>query len=70
METVHIVFYILQLKKCLGEKHRVIDMSEVDLRSNLKYEKQALAIIYQCDKVLKNKMILLIIVSWYAQLTG
>lgn len=66
METVHDEFHISQLRKCLDNEYVVVDLLEIDLRSDLKYKK-TIAIIGQRNKLL-NKLISLVLVLWDAQL--
>jgi len=70
LEGVHDVFHVSQLRRHVRDDKHVLDHSELALGSDLSYEVQPVAIIDRQEKVLKNKTILLVLVSWDPQSLG
>lgn len=67
-EAVMICF-VYQLRNFLGENHRVVNLSYIDLRLNLRYIKWPVAIIGMREKVLR-KVFPLVLVSRDVQSPG
>ena len=70
LEGVHDVFHVSQLRRHVRDDKHVLDRSELALGSDLSYEGQPIAIIDRQEKVLKNRMIPLFLVSWDPQSSG
>ena len=64
LEGVHDVFHVSELRKYVPYEKHILDYSELTLRLDLSYEVQPVAILDNREKVLKNKMISLVRVSW------
>lgn len=61
---IHDVFCVSMLYRCPSDLSRVLEDSEVELRSDLTYEKQLVQIIDQKEEVLRNMTISLVNVLW------
>jgi len=64
LEGVHIVFYVSQLRRYIKNENHVLDYLELELQPNLSYTEQSMTIIGRSVKILKNRAILLVLVSW------
>jgi transposase InsO family protein len=70
LEAVHDVFHVSQLRKYVGDDSHVLDHTEIELRPDLSYAEQPVAVIGQSTKVLKGRTIPLVLVSWNRQAPG
>jgi hypothetical protein len=70
LEAVHSVFHVSQLRKYVRDDSHVLDHSELELRPDLSYTEQPVAVIGQSTKVLKGRSIPLVLVSWNRQAPG
>jgi len=61
---VHDVFHISQLRKYIRDDQNILNYSDLRLNHDLSYEAQPIHIIDKEEKVLKNKTIPLVLVSW------
>jgi len=64
LDDVHDVFHISQLRKYVQDDQHILDYSDLRLNHDLSYEAQPIRIIDKKEKVLKNKTIPLVLVSW------
>ena len=64
LDGVHDVFHISQLRKYVRDDQYILDYLDLRLKHDLSYEAQPIHIIDKKEKVLKNKTIPLILVSW------
>ena len=67
---VHNIFHVSQLRKYVGDPSHVVDFSEIEVRSDLTYEKQPVAILDQREKTLRNKTVSLVRVMWHPDSPG
>ena len=70
LDAVHNVFHVSQLRKYVRDDSHVLDYSEIELRPDLSYVEQPVAVIGQRTKELKGKSIPLVLVSWNRQAPG
>ena len=70
LEGVHNVFHVSQLRKYVSDPSHVFDHTELDVRSDMTYEVQPVQILDHREKVLKNRTIPLVLVSWGSQSGG
>jgi len=61
---VHDVFHVSQLRKYVRDDSHVLDFSEISLRPDMSYEVHPVSILDRQEKVLKNRVIKLVRVSW------
>ena len=64
LEGVHNVFHVSQLRRYIRDESHVLDYSELELQPDLSYTEQPMAIVDRSVKTLKNRTILLVLVSW------
>ena len=64
LEGVHNVFHVSQLRRYIRNESHVLDYSELELQPDLSYTEQPMAIMDRSVKTLKNRTILLVLVSW------
>jgi len=64
LDGVHDVFHISQLRKYVRDDQYILDYSDLRLNRDLSYGAQLIRIIDKKKKVLKNKAIPLVLVSW------
>ena len=70
LKRVHNVFHISQLRKYVKDESHILDHSELELEPDLSYKKQPMAILDRSVKTLKNKAILLVLISWNRHALG
>jgi len=63
VEGVHNVFHISQLRKYVKDESHILNHSELELHQDLSYKEQPMAIPNRSVKNLKNRTILLVLVS-------
>jgi len=61
---VHNVFHVSQLRRYIRDESHVLDYSELELQPDLSYTEQPMVIMDRSVKTLKNRTILLVLVSW------
>jgi len=64
LDGVHDVFHISELRKYVRDNQHILDYLDLRLNRDLSYEAQPIRIINKKEKVLKNKTIPLVLVSW------
>jgi hypothetical protein len=70
LASVHDVFHVSQLRSYVRDPSHIIDHSELAVRTNLSFKAQPVSIVDRREKVLKNKVIKLVRVSWNPQSPG
>ena len=70
LEGVHNVFHISQLRKYVKDESHILDHSELELQPDLSNKEQPMAILDRSVKILKNRAIPLVLVSWNRQALG
>jgi hypothetical protein len=64
LEGVHDVFHVSQLRQYVKDPSHVVDHSELQLRPDLSFSEQPVAVIGQSSKKLKGREIPLVLVAW------
>jgi len=64
LEGTHNIFHVSQLRRYIKDEIHVLDYSELELQPDLSYTEQPMAITDRSVKILKNRAILLVLVSW------
>ena len=64
LEGVHDVFHVSHPQKYMPDEKHILDYSELMLKLDLTHEVQPAAILDRREKVLKNKVISLVRISW------
>ena len=64
MSSVHNVFHISMLKKCLLDTKHAIVVEDIQLEPNLTYEEKPIAILAKDTRRLRNKHIPMVKVQW------
>ena len=64
LSTVHNVFHISQLKKCLRVPTDAIDLETLDLQPGLTYEEHPIAIFDSDERKVKHSMVKFVKVQW------
>ena len=64
LDGVHNIFHVSQLRKYVKDDSHILDHSELELRPDLTYTEQPVAVLDRSTKVLKDKSIPLVLVSW------
>jgi hypothetical protein len=64
LSTVHNVFHISQLKKCLRVLTEVVDLETLDLQVGLTYEEHPIAILDYDERKVKRSMVKFVKVQW------
>jgi hypothetical protein len=64
LSTVHNVFHISQLKKCLRVLTDAIDLETLDLQAGLTYEEHPIAILDYNERKVKQSMVKFVKVQW------
>jgi hypothetical protein len=70
LEGVHDVFHVSQLRQYVKDPSHVVDHSELQLRSDLSFSEQPVAVIGRSSKKLKGREIPLVLVSWNGHSPG
>ena len=70
LDGVHNVFHVSQLRKYVKDDSHILDHSELELQPDLSYQEQPMAILDKSVKILKNKAIPLVLVSWNRHVPG
>ena len=69
-EGVHNVFHISQLRKYVKDESHILNHSELELQPYLSYTEQPMAIMDRSVKILKNRAISLVLISWNRHALG
>jgi hypothetical protein len=64
LSTVHNVFHISQLKKCLHVPTDTIDLETLDLQAGLTYEEHPIAILDHVERKVKRSIVKFVKVQW------
>ncbi|WVZ89850.1 hypothetical protein U9M48_036203 [Paspalum notatum var. saurae] len=64
LATVHDVFHVSQLKKCLGVPEEVFDTSQIQIEPDLTYEEQPIKILDQKQRLTRRMTINFYKVQW------
>ncbi len=64
MSSVHNVFHISILKKCLLDTKHAIVVEDIYLEPNLTYEMKPIAILAEDNRRVRNKLIPIVKVQW------
>ena len=64
LASVHNVFHMSQLRKCLAEEDAMINTHQPELQPNLSLPEKPKKITDRKDKVLRNKIVKLVKVLW------
>ena len=64
LKGVHNVFYVSMLRRYRSDPTHVLKEQLVELKENLSYEEAPIAILAKEQKILRNKVILLVKVLW------
>ncbi|XP_020243251.1 uncharacterized protein LOC109821475 [Asparagus officinalis] len=64
LEGVHNVFHVSQLRRYVRDETHILDIAELQIGTNLSYEERPMKILDKQEKVLKNRTISLVLVSW------
>lgn len=64
LRKVHDVFHVSQLCRYVSDPSHVLDDSELVVGTDLTYEEQPVSILDQREKMLKNRTIRLVRVTW------
>ena len=67
LSKLHNVFHVLMLKKYLHDPSHVLSYESLDVDPKLNYEERPIKILDRKDKVLRNKIVLLVKVLWHNQ---
>ncbi|XP_020272408.1 uncharacterized protein LOC109847588 [Asparagus officinalis] len=65
LAEVHDLFHVSQLQRYVRDPSHVIDFSDIEVRPDLTYEKQPVAILDRREKTLRNQTIMLVRVMWH-----
>jgi hypothetical protein len=64
LSTIHNVFHISQLKKCLRVPTNAIDLETLDLQAGLTYEEHPVAILDCDERKVKRSVVKFVKVQW------
>ena len=64
------MFHVSQLRQYVKDPSHVVDHSELQLRPDLSFSEQPVAVIGQSSKKLKSREIPLVLVSWNGHSPG
>ena len=68
LTSVHDVFHMSQLRKCLANPEVVVESHQREIQPNLTYVRRPLRILDQKEKVLRTKTIRYVKVLWNEQM--
>ncbi|WMV13387.1 hypothetical protein MTR67_006772 [Solanum verrucosum] len=68
LASVHSVFHVSILKKCVGDPTSIISLDGLRVKENFSYEEVSVEILYRQVKKLRNKEIASVKVLWMNQL--
>ncbi|KAA0032038.1 Chromo domain-containing protein [Cucumis melo var. makuwa] len=64
LSTIHDVFHVFMLRKYISDPSHILEAQPVHLKENLFYTEEPIQILDKKEKVLRNKVILLVKVLW------
>ena len=64
LEGVYDVFHVSQLRRYVKDVSHVVDHTELQLRPDMSYPEQPVAVLDRSSKKLKGREIPLVLVSW------
>ena len=64
LSSVHNVFHVSMLKKYVSDPSHVLTQDAIEVQEDLTYEEKPVKILDRQDKILRNKIIPLVKVSW------
>ena len=64
MEQIHDVFHVSMLRKYISDPSYILETPPVELREDLLFKVQLVGILDHRDKVLRNKVVLMVKVLW------
>ena len=64
MASVHPIFYMLMLRKCVGSPEAILPLNDVRIEPNLAYEEVPIEILDRKVKKLRNKELVSVKVLW------
>ena len=64
MEWIHDVFHVFILRKNISDPSHVLETPPVELKEDLPFEVQLVEILDQKEKILRNKVVLMVKVLW------
>jgi hypothetical protein len=64
LSTVHNVFHVSQLKKCLRVPDRTIDVADVTLEPNLTYSEHPIRVLGQKDRITRRRTLKFYKIQW------
>ncbi|XP_070010746.1 uncharacterized protein [Nicotiana sylvestris] len=67
LESVHPVFHVSMLQKCIGDTTQVVPINDVQITEELKYDEIPVAILDQQIRKLRNKEIVSLKVLWISK---
>ena len=68
MVSVHLVFYVSMLKKCIGDPESIFPIEGLGVKDNLSYEEVLVQVLDRQVKKLRNKEVVSVKVLWKNQL--
>jgi hypothetical protein len=57
LSAIHNVFHVSQLKKCLQVPHKVVEVSDVNLKPDVTYSEYPIKILDQKERVTRRRII-------------
>ena len=70
LASVHPVFYVSMLKKCIGDLESIISIEGLGVQENLSYEEVPVEILDRQVKNIRNKEVAFVKVLWKNHLVG
>ena len=64
LSQIHNVFHVSMLRRYRSDHSHVIEKQPLELRENLSYEEEPVGILTKDERVLRNKVILLVKFLW------
>ena len=64
LSSIHDVFHVSQLKKCLRIPIEMVNIEELDIQPNLSYKEYPIRILDQTERKIRNKTIKFVKVQW------
>jgi hypothetical protein len=64
LSTVHNVFHVSQLKKCLRVPDRTIDVMDVTLEPDLTYSEHPIRVLDQKDRITRRRVLKFYKIQW------
>ncbi|XP_059302273.1 uncharacterized protein LOC132054247 [Lycium ferocissimum] len=64
LQTVHPVFLVSMLRKCIGDPSRIVHVDDIQVTENLTYEEEPIVILDRQVRRLRNKEVASVKVLW------